>query len=42
MPGTGNKNAKTGVEMYEHTRYFTMTGKRLDGATDTIAEDNGA
>ena len=27
MPGTGNKNAKTGVEMYEHTRYFTMTGK---------------
>ena len=42
MPGTGNKNAKTGVEMYEHTRYFTMTGKKLDGATDTIAEDNGA
>ena len=41
MPGTGNKNTKTGVEMYEHTRYFTMTGKGLDGATDTIAEDNG-
>lgn len=41
IPGTGNKNTKTGVEMYEHTRYFTMTGKRLDGATDTIAEDNG-
>ena len=42
MPGTGNKNPKTGVEMYEHTRYFTMTGKKLDGATDTIAVDNGA
>lgn len=41
MPGTGNKNPKTGVEMYEHTRYFTMTGKKLDGATDTIAVDNG-
>lgn len=41
IPGTGNKNTKTGVEMYEHTRYFTMTGKRLDGATDTIAEDDG-
>ncbi|MEA4900569.1 DNA primase [Desulfitobacterium sp.] len=41
IPGTGNKNTKTGVEMYEHTRYFTMTGKRLDSATDTIAEDDG-
>lgn len=41
IPGTGNKNTKTGVEMYEHTRYFTMTGKKLDGATDTIAEDGG-
>ena len=42
MASTGNKNAKTGVEMYEHTRYFTMTGKKLDGATDTIAQDNGS
>lgn len=41
MPGSGNKNTKTGVEMYEHTRYFTMTGKKLDGATDTIAVDSG-
>jgi hypothetical protein len=41
MPGTGNKNNKTGVEMYEHTRYFTMTGKKLDGVTNTIAEDDG-
>jgi len=42
IPAGGNKNTKTGVEMYEHTRYFTMTGKKLDGATDTVAEDNGA
>ncbi len=41
IPGTGNKNTKTGVEMYEHTRYFTMTGNKLDGATDTIAGDAG-
>jgi len=41
MPGGGNKNTKTGVEMYEHTRYFTMTGKMLNGASETIAEDNG-
>ena len=41
MPGTGNKNTKTGVEMYEHTRYFTMTGNRLSGSADTIAEDEG-
>jgi len=41
MPGNGNKNTKTGVEMYEHTRYFTMTGNKLDGATETIAVDNG-
>ena len=31
MPGVGNKNTKTGVEMYEHTRYFTMTGKKITG-----------
>ena len=32
------QNTKTGVEMYEHTRYFTMTGNKLDVAKDTIAE----
>jgi putative DNA primase/helicase len=41
IPGTGNKNTKTGVEMYEHTRYFTMTGNKLDCAINTVAEDNG-
>jgi hypothetical protein len=41
MPGTGSKNTKTGVEMYGHTRYFTMTGKKLEGAADNISEDKG-
>jgi putative DNA primase/helicase len=42
MPAKGNKNTKTGVEMYAHSRYFTMTGERLPGTPDYIAEDNGA
>lgn len=42
MPGDGNKNSKTGVEMYAHSRYFTMTGKRYNDAADIIADDNGA
>lgn len=42
MPAKGNKNTKTGVEMYAHSRYFTMTGDRLPGTPDYIAEDNGA
>ena len=29
MPGKGNKNSTTGVEMYASARYFTMTGNRL-------------
>lgn len=41
MPKGGNKNTKTGVEMYCTARYFTMTGQKLDGGTDVIAEDNG-
>lgn len=36
MPGRGNKNSTHGVEMYAHSRYFTMTGKRLEGTPDTI------
>jgi hypothetical protein len=42
MPGKGNKNTKTGVEMYAHSRYFTMTGNPLPGTPENIAEDNGA
>ena len=34
MPGKGNKNSATGVEMYSTGRYFTMTGDRLDGTPD--------
>ncbi|MFX4263105.1 DNA primase [Pelotomaculum propionicicum] len=41
LPEGGNKNTTTGVEMYDSVRYFTMTGKKLDGALDTISEDSG-
>ncbi|MDD4774733.1 MAG: DNA primase, partial [Eubacteriales bacterium] len=39
LPGRGSKNTKTGVEMYDRARYFTMTGNKLGGADDSIAED---
>jgi len=42
MPEGGCKNAKTGVEMYAHSRYFTMTGRKYKGGADGIAEDGGA
>ena len=38
MPGKGNKNSATGVEMYASARYFTMTGNRLEGAPEAIAD----
>jgi len=42
LPSGGNRNSKTGVEMYGHARYFTMTGNRwLDSCADEIADDNG-
>lgn len=41
MPTGGSKNTATGVEMYDSLRYFTMTGKKLDGMPDGIAEDKG-
>jgi hypothetical protein len=41
MPEDGNKNSRTGVEMYAHSRYFTMTGVRLEGTPDIIAQDDG-
>ena len=31
MPGKGNKNSQSAVEMYAAARYFTMTGNRLEG-----------
>lgn len=42
QPGDGNKNSKSGVEMYAHSRYFTMTGNPLEGAPGTIATDEAA
>lgn len=41
-PAGSSKNSEMGVEMYESGRYFTVTGKQLDGSLDTIAEDDGA
>ena len=40
LPGGGNKNSATGVELYDNARYFTITGKKYQGAVDIIAEDN--
>jgi len=42
MPEGGCKNTKTGVEMYGHSRYFTMTGNPYKGCASIIAEDGGA
>ncbi|MBQ3380810.1 MAG: DNA primase, partial [Oscillospiraceae bacterium] len=32
------KNTKTGVEMYDRTRYFTVTEKPIPGCMETVAE----
>ena len=42
MPGKGNKNSATGVEMYSTGRYFTMTGQHLDGTPEKISADAAA
>ena len=42
MPGAGSKNSKSGVEMYAHSRYFTMTGKLYGDCPVVVAADNGA
>lgn len=42
MPGKGNKNSTSGVEMYASARYFTMTGNQLEGTPDTIADGSVA
>ena len=42
MPDGGSKNSKTGVEMYAHSRYFTMTGNPYKDCPLDIAEDDGA
>ena len=40
-PSGSSKNSENGVEMYDSTRYFTVTGKQMKGSSDTAAEDNG-
>ena len=42
MPGKGNKNSTTGVEMYSTGRYFTMTGQHLKGTLDEIIDGTAA
>jgi len=42
MPGNGSRNAKTGVEMYSHARYFTMTSNAYNNAPLVVADDDGA
>ena len=42
MPGKGNKNSATGVEMYSTGRYFTMTGQHLPGTPEDIADGAAA
>jgi hypothetical protein len=42
MPGGGNKNSRTGVEMYAHSRFFTMTGQRLPDTPEEVAADANA
>ena len=41
-PSGSSKNSENGVEMYESGRYFTVTGKQLEGSLDAVAEDDGA
>lgn len=38
----GNKNSDTGVEMYAHSRFFTMTGNRLENTPELIADGTEA
>ena len=40
-PSGSSKNTENGVEMYESGRYFTVTGRQLEGSPDAIAEDDG-
>lgn len=41
LPPGGNRNSKTGVEMYSGSRYFTMTGQKYKGSADAVGADNG-
>lgn len=37
-PEGASKNSATGVEMYDRARYFTVTGNKVEGSLDGIAE----
>ena len=41
-PASGCRNIENGIEMYDSGRYFTVTGRQIEGSTDTIADDAGA
>ena len=40
LPSGGNRNSKTGVEMYSHSRYFTFTGQKFGNSIDDIGVDS--
>lgn len=42
IPSGGNRNNKSGVEMYSTGRYFTMTGRTFEKSSDFIAADDDA
>jgi len=42
MPGKGNKNSTSGVEMYSVARYFTMTSSQLEGTPSEIMDGSEA
>lgn len=37
----GCRNSETGVEVYDHGRYLTVTGKPLDGVPSELAKNSG-
>jgi primase-polymerase (primpol)-like protein len=41
IPARGNRNSKTGVEMYSSNRYFTLTGRNIQDAIESIGTDSG-
>lgn len=41
-PASGCRNIENGIEMYDSGRYFTVTGRQIEGSTDIIADDDGA
>ena len=40
-PGDECRRTEIGIEMYNKERYFTVTGRQVEGSTDIIADDNG-